>query len=82
MSNHKFLTDAPVHDDEAGYTIEDGVVVESTERPNARKAYDEWTRFWPKTSADYRAEEAEWAARSGPCVTLRKASATSSNRRG
>lgn len=70
--NHKYVQPvAPC--DEAGYSIENGVIVDETERPNARKAYDDWTRFWRKTSAELRAEEAEWASRSGP-VEVRYAS--------
>lgn len=63
------LTEAP--DDT--YCIEEGVPVDDTERPNSRKAYDAWTRFWPRTSEDLRAEEASWAAKSGPCVIKQKA---------
>lgn len=73
MSNHKYLTAAPVHDDEAGYTIEDGVVVDATERPTRRKVYDEWTRYWSPSREDRLAEEAAWAARSGPVIIKRKA---------
>lgn len=68
----KYLNPNPVHPDEAGYVIEEGVVVDDTERPTRRRAYDEFTRFWPKTSADFRAEEETWAARSGPCVIIKQ----------
>lgn len=68
----KFLTAAPVHEDEAGYSIEDGVIVDADERPTARKAYDEWTRYWAPSPEQKKAEEAAWAARSGPCITIKE----------
>lgn len=69
---HKYLAD-PLVVDEApiDYVIEEGVLVDRTERPNQRKAYDEFTRFWPRTSDEYRIEEAAWAAKSGPCVIIK-----------
>ena len=70
--NHKFFTDRPDHVDEAGYTVEDGIVVDDTERPEAHKAYDYWSRAWTPSREQMRAEEAAWAARSGPCVTIKK----------
>lgn len=75
--NHKFLSPDATHADEAGYSIEDGIVVDIDSRPNARKVYDEWTRYWAKTPAEKQAEEAAWAARSGPVTIInpgRKAS--------
>lgn len=69
----KYLTAEPVHSDEAGYVIEDGVLIDIEERPTARKAYDEWTRYWAPSPADKKAEELAWAQRSGPCVTIRPA---------
>lgn len=72
--NHKFLTAEAIHPDEAGYTVEDGVILDDEDgtRPNARKVYDEWTRYWPKTSEEKKAEEAAWAAKSGPVTIIRK----------
>lgn len=69
----RYLTGEPIHPDEAGYVVEEGVVLDAaTDSPNTRKAYDEFTRYWRRSSEDLRAEEAAWAARSGPCVTLRE----------
>jgi hypothetical protein len=69
---HKYLADpidvaseAPVD-----YRVEDGVLVDITERPTARKAYDDWTRYWQPSPEDRKAEEAAWAAKSGPCVII------------
>lgn len=63
---------SPTRADEAGYTIEDGVVVDIDSRPNARKVFDEFTRYWHPSAADRQAEEEAWAARSGP-VIIKKA---------
>ena len=68
----RYLTEDLNHPDEAGYAVEDGVVVDIDARPNARRAYDEWTRFWPRTKEDLAAEEAAWAARSGPCIIIKE----------
>lgn len=70
--NHKFLTAETEHADEAGYTIEDGVVVDIDSRPNARKAYDEWTRYWVPSPTEKKIEEAQWAARSGPVIIIKE----------
>lgn len=67
----KYLTDPLVAGDEAGYTVEDGIVIDTETRQNMR-AYDEWTRYWRKTPAEKEAEEAAWAARSGPVTIIRK----------
>lgn len=70
---HKYLADPLVVDEAPDcYSIEEGVLVEPIERPNTRKAYDEFTRYWPRTSEDLRAEEATWAAKSGPCVIIQQ----------
>lgn len=66
----RYLAD-PLTSDEAGYTIEDGVLLDADSKPNARRAYDEFTRYWRRSAAELRAEEEAWAARSGPCVTLK-----------
>lgn len=71
----RYLDITPTHTDEAGYTIEEGVVIDSDSRPTARKAYDEWTRHWQPSQEDRKAEEATWAAKSGPCVIIRPATA-------
>lgn len=71
--NQKFLSIAADHADEAGYTIEDGVLIDIEERPTARKAYDEWTRYWAPSPVEKKAEELAWAQRSGPCITIRPA---------
>lgn len=53
--------------DEAGYTVEDGVVIDGTEdyRPTGRE-FLELTRRQHPTRDDLLAEEVAWAARSGP----------------
>lgn len=71
----RYLDPTPTHADEAGYVIEDGIVVDIDSRPTARKAYDEWTRYWQPSQEDRMAEEAAWAAKSGPCVIIRPATA-------
>lgn len=68
----KFLNAAPDREVEQNYTIEDGVVLDFDSKPNARKAYDEWTRYWTPSAADKAAEEAAWAARSGPCIVIKE----------
>jgi hypothetical protein len=72
----KTLDISPDRSDEAGYTIEDGIVVDIDSRPNARRAYDEWTRYWQPSAADRQAEEAAWAARSGPVYTIKEGKRT------
>ena len=69
---HKFFTDNPEHPDEAGYTVEDGIVVNDEDRPETHKAFDYWSRAWTPSREQMRAEEAAWAARSGPVVIKRK----------
>lgn len=68
----RYLSPEVEHPDESGYDIVDGVIVDIDARPNARKAYDEWTRYWAPSATEKKAEELAWAARSGPCVTIRK----------
>ena len=68
----RYLDSRANHADEAGYSIEEGVVIDPDTKPNARRAYDEFTRYWRRSPQELRAEEAAWAARSGPCVTLRE----------
>lgn len=62
--------DPTQHWDEAGYHVEDGILVDADTKPN-HQAFDYWTRYWRPTSDELRAEEAAWAARSGP-VTVRR----------
>ena len=72
MKHWKYLNEDPTERvDDAGYRVEDGIVVHGEDRPTTRKAYDEFTRYWRKTKDELRAEEALWAARSGP-VTVRR----------
>lgn len=71
MRKHKYLTDPTTTADESGYRVEEGIVIDPTDDPSTCRAYDEWTRFWRRSKEDLRAEEAAWAARSGP-VTVRK----------
>jgi hypothetical protein len=70
---HKYLVD-PIEVDEAPdlYRIEDGVLVDDTERPEKNRAYDEFTRYWQRSKEDLRAEEAGWAARCGPVTIIQK----------
>lgn len=70
---NKFLSPEPIHADEAGYTIEDGIVKDATEgvRPNTRM-FGEFTRWHQPTREEILAEEAAWAARSGPVIIKRK----------
>lgn len=52
----------PFHPDEAGYRIEDGIIQDFEPRRTARR-----TRHWTfQPQAALAAEEAAWAARSGP----------------
>jgi len=73
--NHKFLSADAVHADEAGYRIEEGVLMDIEDRPTARKAYDEWTRYWAPSAEEKKAEEVAWAQRSGPVTIIRPAKA-------
>ncbi len=69
-----YLTEKPNHPDEAGYVIEDGVLVEPEPRVRLR---DLWALADASPSfakAMEEVEEARWAARSGPSVVLRPAS--------
>lgn len=58
------------HTDEAGYRIEEGVIVEPADRREIRDYYAERSRYYYPGSEEKAAEEARWAARSGP-VTVR-----------
>lgn len=55
--------------DEAGYRVEDGIVVDEAPRPTRRRTREE---FVYKTRLELEAEELAWAARSGPVTTRRK----------
>ncbi|HEU5118376.1 MAG TPA: hypothetical protein VFT74_17315, partial [Isosphaeraceae bacterium] len=59
--------------DEAGYTVADGVVIDGTEdyRPTGRE-FLKLTRRQTPTRDDLLAEEAAWAARSGPVYIIRR----------
>ena len=76
MTNHKYLHGEPAEVNEGafGYHDEEGVLVDDTEalKPGTR-AYNEQTRFAPPQTREERLfEEASWAARSGPCVVIRR----------
>lgn len=68
----RYFSDSPLHPDEAGYTIEDGVIIDPAGEIKRGRAYDNITRALPPQAAKLEAkiEEARWAARSGP-VTVR-----------
>lgn len=56
------------------YRIEDGVLIDGTEalRPNTR-SFGDFTRAHVPTTLELKAEEMEWARRSGPVVIIRPA---------
>jgi hypothetical protein len=69
---HLYLADPLDVSDEAGYRIEEGVILDVEDRPTARRAYGEFTRYWQPSKEDRLAEEARWAALSGPCITIKE----------
>jgi hypothetical protein len=83
MRAHKYLTDPIETADEAGYRVEEGIVLDPCSTPaDDRRAYDEFTRYWRRTKDELRAEEESWAARSGPCVILKPARHTTTRKAG
>lgn len=68
--NHKFLSVAADHVDEAGYVVEDGIVVDPASEPTRYHRQFSDLSITPPTREDLLAEEARWAARSFPCVTI------------
>lgn len=64
-----FDPDPATRPDEAGYHIEDGIVVDDTEV--RVRDFDALTRYHYPSEMERRAEEARWAAKSGP-VTVRR----------
>lgn len=75
QAHHKFLHGEPLEcTDEAGYTVEDGIIVDDNETPEARRGYRLLARYEfdrPRTAEEVRTEEARYAARNGP-VTVTK----------
>lgn len=71
---HKYLADPTATASEApdDYIVEDGVLIDSAERPEAFKAYDKFTRYWRPSKEDRAKEEARWASLSGPCTIIQK----------
>ena len=74
MRTQKTLTADPTYTAEMPYEIDGGVNVDPLDntRPNARKAYDEWTRSWNLTPEQKKAEDEAWAARSGPVYIIKE----------
>lgn len=75
QAHHKFLHGEPLEcSDEAGYTVEDGIIVDDNETPEARKGYRLLARYEfdrPRTVEEIRTEEARYAARNGPVTITR-----------
>lgn len=70
---HKYLTGDPsTVTDEAGYQIEDGIIVDPASDPNWSKPSRVADRYNRPTREQLLAEEAAWAARSGPVYTTQK----------
>ena len=71
----RYLKGDPIEDPGQDYPIVDGVVLEPPEieehRPNSRQG-NAVTRL-PRSKAQLEAEEASWAARSGPVYIVRPA---------
>lgn len=61
-----------LHDLDPGYRCEDGIVVESEDTKPTRRRYTGIARSYNQTKIERAAEEAAWAARSGPVYTIRE----------
>lgn len=71
MTYYRHLTDDLNHSDEAGYRIEDGVIVDVTERK--ADYYTKASRYYYYPGREEKhAEELAWAARSGPVTVYTK----------
>jgi hypothetical protein len=68
--NHKYLSPAADHVDEAGYTVDEGIVVDPASEPTRYRRTFSDLSITPPSREELLAEEARWAARSFPCVTL------------
>jgi hypothetical protein len=75
QQHHLYLHGEPLEvSDEAGYRVEQGIIVDDNETPEARKGYRLLARYEfdrPRTAEEVRTEEARYAARNGP-VTVRR----------
>ena len=65
-----------LHDLDPGYRCEDGIVVEAEDLKPTRRRYTGINRSYNQTKIERAAEEAAWAARSGPVIIKRKARTT------
>lgn len=75
--NHKYLTPEATHADEAGYVVDEGIVVDPASEPTRYHRQFSDLSVTPPSKEELLAEEARWAAQSGPCVIInpgRKAS--------
>lgn len=66
---HKYLTAEPTRT-EQGYRIEDGALVDDL--PAKVRLRDELERLHLPSGVELKAEEASWAARSGPVYTIER----------
>lgn len=72
----RYMEISPDHRDEAGYKVEDGIIVEpEVELKPYTREYNARTRppTWEQTREARMAEEMQWASRSGPVITIRPA---------
>lgn len=68
---HKYLTAEPTVSESAqGYRIEDGVLVEDL--PEKVRLRDSLERLHYPSAQELRAEEQQWAARSGPVYYIER----------
>lgn len=67
----RYLKGDPIEDPQQDYDIDQGIVVDRVEKPTARRNWTAMSRYYRPTKADREAEEASWAARSGPVYVVR-----------
>lgn len=68
----RYLTPEPPVRFTSDYQIEDGVLIDATERRWSDRAYNELTRYHRPSKAEQMTEEAAWAAKSGPVTTTKE----------
>jgi hypothetical protein len=69
-----FLSPDEAYHSDPGYAVQDGVVInrdDDTPKPTSRR-YQTSIRTYEQTKIERRAEEAAWAARSGPVYIKQK----------
>jgi hypothetical protein len=66
----RYMTDAPTHADEAGYTVDEGIVLDPASEPTRYHRQFSDLSVTPPSKEELLAEEARWAALSGPCVII------------